>query len=657
MAADARTLAEVVRASLDAQSTETLEGIEELTTLWAERGISPSSLEQRSAETLDASYRDLRTSTLHAGPGVGAEPTAVVGERLELGEELGRGGMGVVRLARQPSLRRQVAVKTLLGPATETSLAGLLKEAWVGGALEHPGVVPVHTLAPDEFGVGVVMKRVEGEVWRDRVKTMRSEDAAHDRLETELRVFLQVCQAVAYAHKQGVLHLDLKPENVMLGRFGEVVVLDWGLAAGLPHGPAWLPRAADIARVAGTPEYMAPELAKGAGPRIDARTDVYLLGAILHELVTGDPPHRSPHILGRLYLAFRSEPQDYPGVPDELVAILHRAMHREPEARYADVPALRDAVASYLTHRAARSLATKCAEHVATLRGHIDARAEGSEVRRAFASARFSHRAATDAWPEHPDLPALHDALFVAMTEWALKAGRAELADGYLEELDPATHPRLAERVEALRREARSRAQHERALEAMARDHDLSVGSRFRRAIGVALGLVFIAVNLTMGAAARAGTALGYPEMIWTGAAVLATCGPLALIVRRTVLRNRVNDVVIGVCGVTFLLVQGHWWIAHEVGIAFQSALALTPMYYLLGFGSFAVLVDWRFLGGPLFQVAALLGATAWPAWAYEIIGVGGGLSAISVGLAVRPDASPPVHPDAPRPPTTAEVA
>ena len=165
---------------------------------------------------------------------------------------LGEGGMGVVRLARQVALDRPVAVKTLKDAVRSRDMSlELLREAWITGSLEHPNVVPVYDLAMDpEGGPAIVLKRIEGVVWRDLLQdpeAVRQRFGAGDLLDWNLRTLISVCNAVAFAHERGIVHRDLKPENVMLGRFGEVYVLDWGIAVTtradnprLPHASAAL---------------------------------------------------------------------------------------------------------------------------------------------------------------------------------------------------------------------------------------------------------------------------------------------------------------------------------------------------------------------------------------------------------------------------------
>ncbi|MCB9634104.1 MAG: serine/threonine protein kinase [Sandaracinus sp.] len=217
-------------------------------------------------------------------------------------------------------------------------------------------------------------------------------------LEWHLRVLLQVCRALSYAHARGVVHRDLKPENVMVGAFGEVYVLDWGIAVALEDdGSGRLPLAKDATSVAGTPAYMAPEQLGGDDPRITPRTDVYLLGGMLFELLTGRPPHVGECLRDILASLFAPPPLDE-GVPDELARIVRRAMDVDPEGRFENVDQLRLSVEGFLRHTDARRLAAKADALGAKL---VAAQREGAEelAETHFAEARFAYRTALDAWP------------------------------------------------------------------------------------------------------------------------------------------------------------------------------------------------------------------------------------------------------------------
>ncbi len=263
----------------------------------------------------------------------------VAATRYEILDRIGEGGMGVVYLARDRELGREVALKVLRTPNPSSDERDrIMREARILASLEHPGIAPVHDVGVLPDGrVFYVMKRIRGERLDGFARTGRS----HAEL---LRVFRQVCDAVAFAHAAGVIHRDLKPQNVMLGAFGETLVLDWGVAKLRDHpaDPADPAVAVDdddtaTGAVIGTPGYMAPEQLAGRTGTIDERADVYGLGGILCFLLTGEhPPAGLPH--GDRWLAIRPP----------LRAICERARAADPEARYRSASDLAADVANYL---------------------------------------------------------------------------------------------------------------------------------------------------------------------------------------------------------------------------------------------------------------------------------------------------------------------
>ena len=212
-------------------------------------------------------------------------------ERYTIVDEIGRGGMGAVYLALDDRLGREVAIKVSNGvPGAEVERR-INEEARILAALEHPGIVPIHDAGRLADGrLFYVMKRVRGATLSEHVSTV-------DSLSERLGIFERICDAVNFAHARGVVHRDLKPDNVMIGPFGEVLVMDWGMA----HAGAAEPAETII----GTHGFMAPEQARAE--TVDARADIYSLGAVLAWLAGDDAPRPLRAICAR---AMASRPDD-----------------------------------------------------------------------------------------------------------------------------------------------------------------------------------------------------------------------------------------------------------------------------------------------------------------------------------------------------------
>jgi len=314
-----------------------------------------------SSEQNDA---DALTHTLPIGDAAAGAPRddgpGELGPRYQLGGVIGWGGMGEVVVATDRQIGREVAIKRIRdGMQTDDRHRRFLREAQIQGRLEHPAIVPVHELSVDAAGRPYfVMKKLAGDTLASVLT--RSPPPPRQRL---LRAFTDVCLAIELAHTRGVIHRDLKPANIMLGDFGEVYVLDWGVARvrddGVDPAPVGsidsMTGAPDeltaTGALLGTPGYMAPEQIRGA-PALDHRADLYALGCILFELLTGAPLH-PPGTLALHTTLAGLETRPSVRAPElaigpELEAIVVRACAMEPADRFATARELADRVTAYL---------------------------------------------------------------------------------------------------------------------------------------------------------------------------------------------------------------------------------------------------------------------------------------------------------------------
>jgi serine/threonine protein kinase len=339
----------------------------------------------------------------------------------ELLEEIGSGAMGMIYAARQKGVDRTVALKTIKGDVEKNheNIEKFLYEAQITGDLDHPNIVPIH-----ELGAGVdgtlfySMKLVKGTPWQDVM--------VHKSVDENLDILMKVADALSFAHSRGVIHRDLKPENVMLGDYGEVLLMDWGLAVNLNKQPNFA--------FGGTPAYMAPEMAYHLIPQISFTSDVYLLGAVLYQIVSGNPPHPGESAQSCLEAAARNEL--IPSVrQDGLTAIAVRAMATHPNQRYASVGEFQEGIRQYRRHAESVTMTRRAQEalDVATRDGDYDS----------FSRSIFGFQDAIDLWPEN-------QAAIQGLAHSRIEFGRHALEDNNLQlalrVLDPGT-PAEAEYV------------------------------------------------------------------------------------------------------------------------------------------------------------------------------------------------------------------
>jgi serine/threonine-protein kinase len=291
--------------------------------------------------------------------------------------KLGRGGMATVQLVFDRNVLREVALKSLTAEVAQRSPEAanlLVEEAQIVGQLEHPNIVPVYDLVGGSDEPRLAMKVVRGDTLTRKIHVSPGQQRTTEQLRELLSAMLKVCDAVAYAHSRGVVHRDLKPDNIMVGTFGQVYVVDWGCAILLSEAQGLPPLDSDDASeavrvsttgtaagsirlrprtVLGTGGYMAPEAAFARHSEIDCRTDVFSLGAILYQILTGQPPYTGKGLADTVLLAQKCQIQP----PEEIAAhalplglrvITMTALSREPKDRYQTVQALKDDLERFL---------------------------------------------------------------------------------------------------------------------------------------------------------------------------------------------------------------------------------------------------------------------------------------------------------------------
>jgi serine/threonine protein kinase/transcription elongation factor Elf1 len=286
------------------------------------------------------------------------------------GNEIARGGMGAIVETFDTDIKREVVTKILLRNDSKEAIVKFIEEAQITGQLEHPNIVPVYDLGiNDEDLVYFTMKRVRGETLLRIVEKIRKKDPVYlvkYPLDVLIEIIVKVCDGVAFAHQKGVLHRDLKPENIMVGEFGEVLTMDWGLAKVLGKDQATEKiESLDVVlktirndgrkaktiegTIAGTPEYMSPEQAKGQIDQLTVRSDVYSLGAVLFTILAHKLPVEGKTHQETLKKVIKGDLNEIPeDASPELTSIVYKAMEYEPEDRYTSVNEFKEDLINYL---------------------------------------------------------------------------------------------------------------------------------------------------------------------------------------------------------------------------------------------------------------------------------------------------------------------
>jgi len=529
------------------------------------------------------------------------------------------GGSSVILDARQDRVRRKVAVKvgTLDGSSDEL----ILMEASLTGRLEHPSVVPVHGLARTQGGrPAIVMKKIEGAHWgrfmRDPNRIPQPDRA--DPLDWHLGVLLRVCEGVAYAHSRGVVHRDLKPGNVMVGRFGEVLIIDWGIAVAVDaEGPTGLPHATTESTIVGTPAYMSPECFPG-GQQPGIASDIYQLGGLLYRVLGGGFPNGEGPIDAQALVARTGDRRFPVDAPEGLVAVAQRALDPDPMLRHPTVESFRRALARFRQRRQALPLVVDGRACLSELRATAESLAEGPDavstaqraaIYRLYGEAWFAFRHARRIDPE---LAAAAEGLrdtAVVLAQAELAAGHIELADAALRNVDDVP----ADIVEAVARERVSQAERQAHLEALLaeeRARSPLVDIETRIAMLVAVCLAWTAEGAMLG---LAGESVGTKELLAGEGLTLALGVALMLGLRTASSRGAFTRRTVGfvslILGSRLLLAVCAVLVGMTLPAALVSLTVLTSLIVVVGVLTMNVAM-WPSAVG---FVAASLAGAAWP--------------------------------------------
>lgn len=414
--------------------------LEEIESIWADSvsGIQDAtvSIEPEQRETETPTNLSIKQKSLNWAP-IPDESAA----DYELLKQIGEGGMGVVYSARQTSFDRDIALKMMKEDSAQSpaARARFLSEAAVTGDLDHPNIVPVHDLGSDDQDhLFYAMKNARGHRWEEAL-------AANSKQEN-LDILLRLADAVAFAHSKGVVHRDLKPENVMLGEFGEVLLMDWGLAVSFSEMGKAEPVGSQTGP-GGTPVYMAPEMAQADSEKIGPASDIYLLGAILYEILTERPPHTGNNVMHCLMNAAhnRIQPAETEG---ELLDVAKKAMATDILHRYETVQDFQNAIRECRAHHESLALSSRADDllHQARETGEYDM----------FSRALLSFEEALNLWPENHHAREGTAETALEYAESAYKNRDLDLAEPLLDPEDD-RHRGLLSKVGSARRERDAR--------------------------------------------------------------------------------------------------------------------------------------------------------------------------------------------------------
>ncbi|BBM86722.1 serine/threonine-protein kinase [Candidatus Uabimicrobium amorphum] len=385
-------------------------------------------------------------------------------EHCAIDKKINSGGMGVIYRGIQTNLQREIALKGIQPQMAkhDHQKDKFISEAMVTAYLDHPNIIPVY-----EMGVGnddellLTMKLINGSSWHELLhpftRSQREKADEYDLI-AHLEILQNVCNAMAFAHNKGIVHNDLKPANIMVGEFGEVFVMDWGIAVDISEPPQENRRALHCKEVKfpmGTPSYMPPELARGKGKKIGPWTDVYLLGGILYEILMGKSPHKAKSLKESIHLSCNDMPAFDDNIPDEIREVCEKALQKDIGDRYQSINAFKKALQDFLQHRESviitqqsQELLERCEKNIRESQLAKTPNIERNRVYDDFAKALAGFQQAMKLWGNNKDAARGQFAARFAYATAALQNRDLGLAEAQAREIeDPAKKQPLIQEI------------------------------------------------------------------------------------------------------------------------------------------------------------------------------------------------------------------
>ena len=469
---------------------------------------------------------------------------------------LGKGGMGIVKCGQQRYPDREVAIKKVLRPSN-THQRMLLHEAQITGQLEHPSIVPIHQIKQDDDGnVEIIMKRVQGKTLLEMLDSVHT--TPHYTLPVmNVQYLIQTCFALEYAHNQNIVHRDIKLENIMVGDFNEVFLMDWGLGMDIVTKKGAHPG------IVGTPCYMAPEMLSGNPDDIDFRTDVYLMGATIHHWLTGQPLHNGANVRDTLELVLASKPHDYPSeIPTIFGRMLNKACHQAKSERFQTIKELREALEAALEHWEAIQLTERAKTMLDEFESLLGTSTDSTEITKQYLKIRALLESSIEMWKENTTaVEALHS-LLILMVDHHIDRLELSVAESLFAEL---TTPPASLQNKLLT--AQSEYKKLSNAHALAQEYDPLQSKSGRKTLIVSIA----ATSVLLVSFAGAYSMFVSPEvttlrLMYTGSLVSISCIVGVFLGRKTLLSNKLGAQMARTFTTTSVLATFNHWIGHING-------------------------------------------------------------------------------------------